>query len=136
MGGGTIGNLVGQALKALGAEKVLLSEVSACRLEKAKEVGLLTVNPLDKSLKDAIFDEFGPDGTDVIFECIGNAKTLNEAVVIARKGSTVIVMGVVADGKIKLDTLITQHIAFDDYEEAYHLIDREKDKAMKVIIDL
>ena len=172
MGGGTIGNFVGQSLKAMGAEKVLLSEISACRLQKAKDVGLVTVNPLEKPLKDAIFDEFGPDGADVIFECIGNGRTLNEAVEIARKGSTVIVMGVVADpypinmgfvqdhelsligtamyrkedwleaielvsaGKIRLDALITHHIPFDDYEEAYRLIDQEKDKAMKVIIDL
>ena len=93
MGGGTIGNLVGQSLKAMGAEKVLLSEISACRLQKAKDVGLVTVNPLEKPLRDAIFDEFGPDGADVIFECIGNGRTLNEAVEIARKGSTVIVMG-------------------------------------------
>ncbi len=172
MGGGTIGNLVGQSLKAMGAEKVLLSEISACRLQKAKDVGLVTVNPLEKPLRDAIFDEFGPDGADVIFECIGNGRTLNEAVEIARKGSTVIVMGVVADpypinmgfvqdhelsligtamyrkedwleaielvsaGRIRLDALITHHIPFDDYEKAYRLIDQEKDKAMKVIIDL
>ena len=172
MGGGTIGNLVGQALKALGAEKVLLSEVSACRLEKAKEVGLTVNNPTEQPLQDAIRDEFGPDGADVIFECIGNGKTLTQAVEIARKGSTVIVMGVVADpypinmgfvqdheisligtamyrvedwresidlvnrGLINLDTLITHHIPFSQYEEAYHLIDRERDKAMKVMIDM
>lgn len=172
MGGGTIGNLVGQTLKALGANKVLLSEISSCRLQKAKEVGLLTVNPIETPLKEAIFETFGPDGADVIFECIGNGKTLNEAVLTARKGSTVIVMGVVADPypidmglvqdhelsligtamyrkedwleairlvsekKIHLDSLITHHIAFSDYEKAYQLIDQEKDKAMKVIIDM
>ncbi len=172
LGGGTIGNLVGQTLKALGAENVLLSEISACRLEKAREAGMITVNPLEKPLQEAIFETFGPDGADVIFECIGNGKTLNEAVVTARKGSTVIVMGVVADpypidmglvqdhelsligtamyrkedwleaidlvanGKIRLNTLITHHISFDHYEDAYLLIEREKDKAMKVIIDM
>lgn len=172
MGGGTIGHLVGQTLMAMGAEKVLLSEVSECRLGKVRQAGLQTVNPLEKPLAEAIFETFGPDGADGIFECIGNGKTLNEAVTIARKGSAVIVMGVVADpypidmglvqdhelsligtamyrkedwlkaielvsaGKIRLDHLITHHVAFDDYEEAYHLIDREKDKAMKVIIDI
>ena len=125
-----------------------------------------------KPLQEAIFDEFGPDGADVIFECIGNGRTLNEAVTIARKGSTVIVMGVVADpypidmglvqdhelsllgtamyraedwhesidlvsqGKIQLKSLITHRLPFSQYEEAYHLIDRERDKAMKVMIDL
>lgn len=172
MGGGTIGNLVGQTLRAMGAEKVLLSEVSACRLETARAVGLETVDPGKKTLREAIFESFGPDGADVIFECIGNGKTLNEAVEIARKGSTVIVMGVIADpypinmgfvqdhelsligtamyraedwresmdlaarGLIDLARLITHHIPFSEYEEAYRLIDREKDKAMKVIIDM
>ena len=172
MGGGTIGHLVGQTLKAMGASGVLLSEISHCRLEKAKEAGLMTVNPQEKPLAEAITEAFGPDGADGIFECIGNGRTLNEAVQIARKGSTVIVMGVVADpypidmglvqdhelsligtamyrkedwlkaielvseGKIRLGHLITHHVAFDDYEEAYHLIDREKDRAMKVMIDI
>ena len=172
MGGGTIGHLVGQALKAMGAAGVLISEISECRLEKAKEAGLMTANPLEKPLSETILEVFGPDGADGIFECIGNGRTLNEAVTIARKGSTVIVMGVVADpypidmglvqdhelsligtamyrkedwlksielvseGKIKLDHLITQHVAFDDYEEAYRLIEKERDKAMKVIIDI
>ena len=172
MGGGTIGNLVGQALNALGAEKVLLSEVSQCRLETAKRCGITVVDPTEKPLRDAIYDEFGPDGADVIFECIGNGKTLNEAVQIARKGSTVIVMGVVADpypidmglvqdhelnligtamyrvedwkesielvdrGLIDLGILITHHVPFSEYEEAYRLIDRERDKAMKVMIDM
>ena len=42
----------------------------------------------------------------------------------------------VSAGRIRLDALITHHIPFDDYEKAYRLIDQEKDKAMKVIIDL
>ncbi|MGI6071575.1 MAG: alcohol dehydrogenase catalytic domain-containing protein [Lachnospiraceae bacterium] len=172
MGGGTIGNLCGQTLIALGAEKVLVSEISACRLEIAGLCGLTTYNPQEIPLKDAINTEFGPDGADIIFECIGNGQTLNHAIEIARKGSTVIVMGVVADpypvnmgfvqdhelnvlgtamyrredwetaidlankGLIKLAPLVTHHVPFDEYETAYRLIEEQKDKAMKVIIDL
>lgn len=172
MGGGTIGHLVGQTLKAMGAEKVLLSEISSCRLQKAEDAGLTVVNPLEKPLAEAIPEQFGPDGADGIFECIGNGRTLAEAVTLARKGSTVIVMGVVADpyaidmglvqdhelsligtamyrkedwikaielvseGKIQLDKLITHHVPFDEYEAAYRLIEKEKDRAMKVIIDV
>ena len=45
LGGGPIGNLVAQTAKALGAEVVLLSELSAYRLDTAKKCGIATVNP-------------------------------------------------------------------------------------------
>lgn len=172
MGGGTIGNLVGQTLKALGAEKVIVSEVSECRLQMAEKCGMTVNNPMEEPLPEGIIREFGPDGADVIFECIGNGKTLNQAIEIARKGSTVIVMGVVADpypvnmgfvqdhelnvlgtamyrvedwkeaidlvnrGLVDLKPLITHHVPFSKYPEAYKLIEEQKDKAMKVIIDM
>ncbi|MCI8402651.1 MAG: alcohol dehydrogenase catalytic domain-containing protein [Lachnospiraceae bacterium] len=172
LGGGTIGNLVGQALRAMGAGQVLLSEVSACRLEKAAACGLTIHSPAEKPLDEAIRDAFGDDGADVIFECIGNGKVLNQAVEIARKGSAIIVMGVVADpypinmglvqdhelsmigtamyriedwkkaielvgqGLINLEILITHHVPFTCYEDAYRLIEEQKDKAMKVMIDM
>ena len=159
MGGGTIGNLTAQALVAMGAEGVLVSEVSKCRLEVAKKCGLKVNAPTIVPLDEAIRSEFGPDRADVIFECIG-------------KGSTVIVMGVVADpypvnmgfvqdhelnvlgtamyrvedweiaidlvnkGLINLEPLVTHHVPFMSYPDAYRLIDEQKDKAMKVIIDM
>jgi len=151
---------------------VLVSEISECRIDVAKQCGLLVNNPAEVPLADAILAEFGPDRADVIFECIGNGKTLNQAIEIARKGSTVIVMGVVADpwpvnmgfvqdhelnvlgtamyrsedwdiaidlvnkGLINLDPLVTHHVPFEEYENAYRLIEEQKDKAMKVIIDM
>ena len=42
----------------------------------------------------------------------------------------------VSQGRIQLKSLITHRLPFGEYEEAYHLIDRERDKAMKVMIDL
>lgn len=46
LGGGTIGNLVAQTAKAMGANKVLISEVSEYRLEVAEKTGLETINPV------------------------------------------------------------------------------------------
>ncbi|MEN6636571.1 MAG: alcohol dehydrogenase catalytic domain-containing protein [Clostridiaceae bacterium] len=172
IGGGPIGNLVAQVLLARGANKVLLSEVSAYRLETAKKCGVSTVNPTEKLLQDAIFQSFGSDAADVIFECIGSPATIKEAVQFARKGSTIIVVGVVPDlapvnmgfvqdhelsiigsamyqtndylsaielvgqGKIAFDALITHHVAFSKYPDAYRLIEEQRDKAMKVMIDM
>ena len=171
IGGGPIGNLVAQVLRALGAE-VLMSEVSAARLAIAAKCGIPTVNPMEQPLPDAIREHFGPDGADVILECIGNAKTVAEAIEIARKGSDIVIVGVVSDlcsvnmgfvqdhelrilgtamyrvedyreaialvseGKIELPALVTNHVPFTEYETAYHLTETEKDKVMKIIIDM
>lgn len=97
IGGGPIGNLVAQTAKAKRAAKILISEISEYRLETAKKCGLDTHNPLIGDLKDAILESFGTDGADVIFECIGNPKTLKQSVDIARKGSDIIIVGVVPD---------------------------------------
>ncbi len=172
LGGGPIGNLVAQTVKAMGASKVLLSELSAYRLETAKKCGIETVNPGEKDLKEAITECFGTDGADVIFECIGINPTMKQAIEYARKGSDIIVVGVFGDlgtinmgfiqdhelrligtamyrvedyktaielvneGLIEFDALITHRVKFRDYSKAYEIIDEQKDKAMKVMIDM
>ena len=40
------------------------------------------------------------------------------------------------DKKINLEPLISNHFKFDNYLDAYHYIDKQKDKSMKVIIDV
>lgn len=97
IGGGPIGNLVAQTAKAKGAVGVLMSEISQERLAIGRACGLRVQTPREKDLKDAILEEFGTDGADVMFECIGNPDTLKQAVDIARKGSDIIVVGVVPD---------------------------------------
>lgn len=97
LGGGPIGNLVAQTAKALGAEKVLLSELSEFRLEAANKCGIETVNTKEKDLGEAILETCGSDRADVIFECIGINKTMGQAIQYARKGSTIIVVGVFGD---------------------------------------
>jgi L-iditol 2-dehydrogenase len=172
LGGGPIGNLVAQTARAMGASKVLLSELSAYRLATAEKCGINTVNPNEKNLRDAIIECFGTDGADVIFECIGINATMKQAIEYARKGSDIVVVGVFADlgtinmgfiqdhelrligtamyrvedyiqaielvnaGLIEFDALITHRVKFRDYTNAYRIIDEEKDKAMKVIIEM
>ncbi len=172
LGGGPIGNLVAQTCKAQGAENVMLSELSEFRLEAAQKCGITTVNPSIENLKDTIVKNFGKDGADVIFECVGINATMEQAINYARKGSDIIVVGVfgdlgtinmgfvqdhelrlvgtamyrvedyveaiklVSEKKIEFDALITDHVPFAEYPRAYKIIDEQKDKAMKVIIDM
>ena len=45
-------------------------------------------------LGQSILSAFGPDKADVILECVGVQPTISQAVANARKGSTIVVVGV------------------------------------------
>jgi L-iditol 2-dehydrogenase len=95
LGAGTIGNLVAQSARALGAEKVLITDISEYKLNKARLCGIeRTVNTSQKDISFVILKEFGPDKADVIMECVGVQETISNAIENARKGSTIVVVGV------------------------------------------
>ena len=95
LGAGTIGNLVAQVARASGAKGVMITDVNEYKLEKARACGLEhVVNPQKEDLGQAILNAFGPDKADLILECVGMQDTITQAVSNARKGSTIIVVGV------------------------------------------
>jgi L-iditol 2-dehydrogenase len=133
LGAGTIGNLVAQSARAMGAEKVLITDISAYKLNKALACSLEnTVNTALEDLNHAVMREFGPDKADVIFECVGAQATITQAIDNARKGSTIVLIGVfgsqpqvnlgfVQDRELTLTgTLMYQR---KDYEQAIRLMD-------------
>lgn len=110
MGAGPIGNLVGQAAKGLGANAVLITDLSDFRLELAKKVGLdYIVNPAKKDLPDEILRVFGTAKADLILECVGVQSTMEEAVINARKGSDIIVVGVFGERPLVDLGLVQDH---------------------------
>jgi L-iditol 2-dehydrogenase len=132
LGAGTIGNLVAQVAKALGAEQVLITDISPYKLEKARECGLENVcNSEEEDLEAKILEVFGPDRMDLTLECVGVQDTITQAIAFARKGSTIVVVGVfgeephvnlgfVQDRELKiLGTLMYQR---HDYIEAIRLL--------------
>jgi len=134
LGAGTIGNLVGQAARAMGAAEVLVTDLSEYKLAMARRVGLsLVVNTQQHELGAAVLNAFGPDKADLILECVGAQETISQAVNLARKGSTIVVVGVfgkkpvvdlglVQDRELNLvGTLMYQKA---DYEQAIALIDQ------------
>ena len=95
LGAGTIGNLVGQVAKASGAAGVMITDISEYKLEKARACGFEhVVNSQQEDLGQAILNTFGPDKADLILECVGVQDTITQAVSNARKGSTIVVVGV------------------------------------------
>lgn len=131
MGAGPIGNLFMQTAKALGARKVLVTDISDYRLELAKRCGAdAAVNTRHTDFGKALTDCFGPDKADVIFDCAGNDITINQAIHNARKGSKILLIAVFAgqatvdlavlnDHELDLDTSMMYRA--EHYEKAIEL---------------
>jgi L-iditol 2-dehydrogenase len=95
LGAGTIGNLVAQSARAIGASDVLVTDISEYKVEKARRCGIpLVINSVHENLGEVILKEFGPDKADVMFECVGIQDTISQAIENARKGSVIVVVGV------------------------------------------
>lgn len=136
LGAGPIGILVAQAAKGMGAGRVMITDISDVRLEKAKECGAdFCVNTKEKEFGEALIECFGPDKADVIYDCAGNNTTMGQAVKYARKGSTIILVAVFADmGQVDLAVLNDHELDLntsmmyrsEDYEKAIELADSGK----------
>jgi len=173
LGAGPIGNLTAQAALGLGADTVLITDVSDFRLDVASRCGIRhTVNVKKKLLEEKIEEVFGPDRADAVIECVGAQDTMESAIALARKGSDIIVVGVFAEKptldiglvqdkelrligtlmykeldyvtavdlireeRVSLKPLITTHFDFDRYAEAYKYIEDNRERSMKILIDV
>jgi len=173
LGCGPIGILLSQAVRAEGAAKVLITDVSDYRLSLAKKLGAdYAINTAGREFGDVMAECFGDDKADVIYDCAGNDITMNQAIQNARKGSTIILVAVfgamanidlaklndseltlntsfmyrhedyvdaikyVNEGKIQLKPLMSKHFPFKEYLDAYKYIDGNREKTMKVIVDI
>jgi 2-desacetyl-2-hydroxyethyl bacteriochlorophyllide A dehydrogenase len=97
LGGGPIGNLVGQVARAQGAQ-VLITDVSDFRLGMAVRCGLKNVsNAAKETLAQASRRVFKGQGFDAAFECAGVEAALTEAVSAIEKGGTIVAVGVYGD---------------------------------------
>lgn len=93
-GGGTIGCIMTQLLLHSGACKVILSEPQAHRRAIAKEMGAIVVDPKTEDLPAILKRETDGLGPEYTFDCVGNAKLLEQAIELVQKGGTVFVVGV------------------------------------------
>ncbi len=94
MGAGPIGNLTAQAAKALGAGKVMITDINSKRLDLAKSHGIdFAVNTMEKPLKEAINEYFGSRKADVIIDCAAVKASITEAISSARPSSKVVIVG-------------------------------------------
>lgn len=132
LGAGTIGHLTAQVARASGAQAVMITDISDYKLDMARRCGFEhVVNPQQENLEAAILRAFGPARADLILECVGVEATITQAIDYARKGTTIVVVGVfgekprvnlglVQDRELSLvGTLMYQR---PDYERAIELV--------------
>ena len=94
LGAGTIGLFVLQVLKASGALRVLVSDVSDARLVVAKRLGAdVTVNAKQGDIIAAAKDASGGRGADVVVDAVGATATRRAAITAARPGGEVVWLG-------------------------------------------
>ena len=146
VGAGPIGNLVAQTAKALGASKVMVSDVNGLRLEKASASGVdIAVNAREEDLRSAIDREFGSDRrADVIFDCAGVQQAISSAVSVARKGSDIVVVAVYEGvpevdmayiNECEIRLIGTARYNFHDFEVAIGLVGDGKITLSELITD-
>jgi L-iditol 2-dehydrogenase/threonine 3-dehydrogenase len=139
-GAGTIGNLVAQFAKARGAKKVLITDVSDFKLDKASECGIEeSLNILKTPFAEGVQAAFGNEGYQVGFEAAGVQASLDALIANVEKGGEVIILGVYAKnptinmyyvGEHELNLYGSMMYRHEDYHEAVNLI-----SAGKIILD-
>lgn len=98
IGGGPIGMIMVQLARNAGASKVILSEPVREKRELALKLGAdLAINPLEEDVQAVLRESC--ENVDVVIECVGNLKTIEQAVLWAGNTATVMLFGLAAPGE-------------------------------------
>ena len=95
VGAGVIGNLVGQVALAAGAQ-VVVQGPHQTRRERLPWPAVAAAAD-GAAAADLILDINGGRLADVVFECAGRPQALHDAITLARRGGTVVLMGLSAE---------------------------------------
>ncbi|MBI5033262.1 MAG: galactitol-1-phosphate 5-dehydrogenase [Chloroflexi bacterium] len=94
IGAGTIGLLTILAAKMKGAGKIIVSDVSAHRLDFAKRLGAdVVVNPAKEDAIDAVKQQTNGKGAPAVIEAVGITATTKQSLFMARNGGNVVWIG-------------------------------------------
>ncbi|ANU64467.1 NAD(P)-dependent alcohol dehydrogenase [Muribaculum intestinale] len=102
-GAGCIGLVCMMALKAEGVSEIIVVDVMAKRLEKAMTLGATaTINAAEEDTVERIKELTGGEGIDLSIETAGTEITTRQAIEVARKGSTIVLVGYSKTGELTL----------------------------------
>ncbi len=96
-GAGVVGLITALLAKQEGANVLVVDRLPG-RLAHARRIGLQTLNSAEVNIKRAVKHDLwantaGDPGSDIVFECTGNTRALNDAISIARRQSYVFALG-------------------------------------------
>jgi alcohol dehydrogenase len=94
VGAGPVGFFSAQAALAAGADQVLVIELDLARLELAERAGAIPIDPAARNAQTAVSERTDGRGADVVIEAVGTVPAFERALDLARRGGTVVVMGV------------------------------------------
>ncbi len=93
MGGGMIGLIMLQLAKLKGAAKIILSEPVAEKREQGLALGAdLCIDPINENIS-RVLAENGISRINTVIECVGRPSTMEQAISLAGKKSTVMFFG-------------------------------------------
>jgi len=97
-GAGPVGLMVLLGLKAIGVEKIYVTDISETRRKKAEELGAtLVLNPLAEKIPARIKELSAGRGVDVAVEAVGIEASLKDCLASVRYQGKVIVQGIFTD---------------------------------------
>jgi 2-desacetyl-2-hydroxyethyl bacteriochlorophyllide A dehydrogenase len=131
LGAGTIGLLVLAVVRAHGARRVVVTDVLPAKRERAVRAGADVV--VDAGADDAVEQARAALGesADVVFDCVAITPTVRQAIGMASKGGTVVVVGVpVGDVSVPLAIVQDHQVRIqgsatylpEDYAESISLL--------------
>ena len=91
IGGGPIGLMTALVARYLGL-RVVLSEVNAARVQKARDLGLAVINPTETELAWYVSDQTNGVGADVIFEVSGSQAGIDTMVCLVHPHSRIVLV--------------------------------------------
>ena len=131
LGAGTIGLLTLIVVRRAGAAKIVSTDVLASKRDLASALGAdAVVDAGSEDLAGLVRAELG-ESADVVFDCVANQATLGEAIKMAIKGGTVVVLGgprkfatvdlpVIQEYQIRVQGAATYR--WEDFDEAIEII--------------
>lgn len=146
IGGGMIGMLMLQLAKISGAGKVIMLEPVLEKRETAKELGAdICIDSINEDVT-AVLRENGIERISAVIECVGNTKTMEQAVEIAGKNSVVMLFGLTKPNDVmnikpfeifkKEVVLKASYINPYTQKRALELIDNNRIDVSKVVCDV
>jgi L-iditol 2-dehydrogenase len=101
LGAGPIGLMTARVAQLAGAKKVVITDIDDFRLSMAKKLGLEeTINVQTETFEEKVYEILGKNGPDIWFDCVGSGPTINQAINLARRRTTIIMVGVVPDNVV------------------------------------